>query len=101
MRVSLKFDNSIASAYSLAKSGSDVLMLKMDSRGLDVLEFVPDGKFQCCGGSLDDDGEVSSAKGATEFAEVDLEDNEWYDYDDNKGNEVSITNIEWALKKIK
>lgn len=65
-------------------------MLKMDTRGVDVVEFVPDGKFVCKG-----------AESSTKFQEVDLSENEWYDYDDNAGDEVSITDIEWSIKKIK
>lgn len=99
-RIALKFDNSVSRSYPLDKSGFKLLMLKIDTRGLDILAFIPDGKFKCVSGSLDeDDGSVKV--GPTVFDPVDLEENEWYDYDDNAGNEVSITNAEWVLEKVK
>lgn len=75
-------------SYDAANSGKAVRMLDIDSRGIDFVSFVPDGKFQCV-------GDESNSK----FKDVDLVDNEWYDYDDKAGGEVSITNIEWAFTK--
>lgn len=63
-------------------------MLEIDTRGIDFEAFKADGKFQCI-------GEESNTK----FDDVDLEDNEWYDYDEKAGAEVSITNIEWTFTK--
>lgn len=74
--------------YTIADSGKAVRLLEIDSRGIDFVSFKADGKFECT-------GEESNTK----FQDVDLEDNEWYDYDDKAGSEVSITNIEWAFTK--
>lgn len=75
--------------YTIEDSGKDVRMVEIDARGLDVVEFIPVGKF--------------SAKGAettTKFEEVDLEDGEWYDYDEKANEEVSITDASWSFAKV-
>jgi hypothetical protein len=62
-------------------------VLEIDSRGLDFVEFVPQGKFVA-------KGEETS----TPF-ELELEDNEWYDYDDKAGEEVSVVDVEWKVER--
>lgn len=40
------------------------------------------------------------AKGSdsgTKFSGVDLQEGEWFDYDEKAGDEVSIKDIEWAI----
>lgn len=74
--------------YTAENSGKPLRMLEIDSRGLDFVSFKADGKFQCI-------GEESNTK----FEEVDLEDGEWYDYDEKSSEEVSITNIDWTFVK--
>ncbi|CDO54053.1 hypothetical protein DV113_004039 [Geotrichum candidum] len=76
------------SVYTLEDSGKSVRLLDIDSRGIDFVSFIPDGKFKCQG-----------AESNTKFDEVDLEDNEWYDYDEKAGDEVSITNVQWEITK--
>lgn len=87
--------------YRYKDSGSAKVMLKLDPRGLDFIKFIPDGKFSCKGvkKSGEDDEEVEP--NSTTFQDVDLEEGEWYDYDDQAANEVSITNAEWSFVKIK
>lgn len=63
-------------------------LLEIDSRGLSFTEFIPDGKFEAVG--IDTN---------TKFVEVDLEDGEWYDYDEKGGVEVSITDAEWDITR--
>lgn len=74
--------------YTAEESGKTVKLLDIDSRGIDFVSFKADGKFQC-------KGEESNTK----FEEVDLEEGEWFDYDEKAGDEVSITNIEWGFSK--
>ncbi|AOA61828.1 hypothetical protein PP7435_CHR1-1159 [Komagataella phaffii CBS 7435] len=59
-------------------------ILDIDSRGLQLVEFIPVGEF------------VGLGESGTKFS-VELEDGEWYDYDDNAGTEVSVTNVTWNL----
>ncbi|KAA8915241.1 hypothetical protein TRICI_002598 [Trichomonascus ciferrii] len=75
--------------YMLEDSGKDVTMLTIDPRGIDFVEFIPVGLFSCKG-----------AESNTPFNEVELEDGEWYDYDEKSGDEVSITDIKWSIKKL-
>lgn len=69
-------------------SGDWCKILEIDARGIDFVLFEPLGQWQC--GST-----VSAAK----FHEVDLEDGEWYDYDDTAGQEVSVTDAEFDIAR--
>ncbi|ODV64567.1 uncharacterized protein ASCRUDRAFT_30298 [Ascoidea rubescens DSM 1968] len=65
--------------------------LDINSRGCEIIQFIPaNGYFTCSG--LDS---------STTFDEIDLADDEWYDYDDNSSNEVSITNVKWDFIRVK
>lgn len=35
----------------------------------------------------------------TKFAEIDLTDGEWFEYDEKAGDEVSIKDIKWEIKR--
>jgi len=35
----------------------------------------------------------------TKFSAIDLTEGDWYDYDEKAGDEVSIKDLEWAIKK--
>ncbi|KAK6457233.1 uncharacterized protein RJT20DRAFT_127413 [Scheffersomyces xylosifermentans] len=71
-----------------AEDKKPVPILEIDARGLDFESFIPEGKFQAVG-----------LESGTKFEEVDLEDNEWYDYDDKAGAEVSITDVTWEISR--
>lgn len=73
--------------YKLEHSGKEVKMLEIDARGFDVVEYIADGPFICMG-----------SESGSQFTEVLLMENEWYDYDDNVGEETSITEIKWNIK---
>lgn len=75
-------------SYTIEDCGKPVRMADIDIRGLDLVGFKADGKFQCKG--------IGST---TQFEEVDLEDGEWYDYDEKAGQEVSITDVQWDFIK--
>ncbi|ODV87826.1 hypothetical protein CANARDRAFT_193326 [[Candida] arabinofermentans NRRL YB-2248] len=80
-------------AYNISDSTKKVAILDMEARGLDLVEFIPVGLFQCSG--CDEEGNLSGTK----FKDVDLSDNEWYDYDDDAAREVSITETKWEILK--
>lgn len=65
-----------------------VRILEIDARGVDFNEFIPEGKFACVG-----------AESGTKFNEIDLSDNEWFDYDEKSGEEVSITDVQWSVAR--
>lgn len=66
--------------------GKSVPILDIDSRGLELLEFIPLGAFRCRG-----------AGSPTVFDNVDISENEWYDYDDKAVKEVSIVGVKWEI----
>lgn len=63
-------------------------ILELDCRGLEVKEFIPEGRWQCVGSETN-----------TPFTEVDLEDGEWYDYDEKAGSEVSVTDVSYDIAR--
>lgn len=65
-----------------------VSFLEIDARGVDFLEFIPDGYFECVGTNSN-----------TKFTEIDLTEGEWYDYDDKEGEEVSIVETRWDVSR--
>lgn len=73
---------------TLEDNGKWVKLVELDSRGMDFLEFIPEGRFQCVG-----------AESGTKFDEVDLEELEWYDYDDSKNQEVSVTEAQFEIAR--
>lgn len=73
---------------TIEENGKWVKLLTIDARGLDFIKFDALGQWQCRG-----------ADSPTKFEEVDLEDGEWYDYDDNAGEEVSVTEISFDIAR--
>lgn len=71
-----------------ADDGKWVQLVEIDARGIDFIEFIPEGQWTCKG-----------AESLSVFDSVDLEDAEWYDYDENKGEEVSVTDVEWDIAR--
>jgi hypothetical protein len=63
-------------------------MIKFDTRGLELLEWMP----ECTVGLLAFNEEGGSF-------EVELEDGEWYDYDENLDQDVSLKNIQSQFKR--
>lgn len=61
-------------------------ILEVEARGLELVKFIPQGNFEATG-----------VESNTPFKEIDLSENEFYDYDDNAGQEVSITEVEWDI----
>lgn len=61
-------------------------ILTIDCRGLEFVEFKPDGAWNATG----------MEKG-TKFSDIDLTEGDWYDYDEKAGEEVSIKDIKWEI----
>ena len=36
---------------------------------------------------------------ATKFAAIDLQEGEWYDYDEKTSEEVSIEDVKWSIRR--
>ncbi|KAL9655302.1 hypothetical protein ABK040_009075 [Willaertia magna] len=65
-------------------------LIQFDTRGVDLMKWEPEGK----------EGLIGISNEETNF-EIDLENGEYYDYDEESGQEVSITNIETRFTKVK
>ncbi|GAB7361727.1 hypothetical protein MBLNU230_g1774t1 [Neophaeotheca triangularis] len=65
-----------------------VKLLTMDCRGLEFVEFKPDGDWKATG--------VDSG---TKFTGIDLTEGDWYDYDEKAGEEVSIKEMQWEIRR--
>lgn len=45
------------------------------------------------------DWKAVGSESGTKFSPIDLTEGEWYDYDEKAGDEVSITNIKWEIRR--
>lgn len=43
--------------------------------------------------------EAKGAESNTKFASIDLSEGEWFDYDEKAGEEVSIANVKWEIRR--
>ncbi|PGH07040.1 hypothetical protein GX51_02080 [Blastomyces parvus] len=74
-------------AYEGSKSKGQKIV-EFDCRGMEFTEFKADGEWEA-------KGEESS----TVFSSIDLSDGEWYDYDEKAGEEVSIKEVSWEIRR--
>ncbi|EGE86866.2 DUF866 domain-containing protein [Blastomyces gilchristii SLH14081] len=74
-------------AYDESKSEGQKI-IEFDCRGLEFTEFKADGEW-----------EAKGAESSTAFSSVDLSDGEWYDYDEKAGEEVSIKDVSWEIRR--
>ena len=42
---------------------------------------------------------ATGAESGTKFTGIELVDGEWFDYDEKAGEEVSITNVRWEIRR--
>ncbi|KAM3508919.1 hypothetical protein MY10362_000889 [Beauveria mimosiformis] len=63
-------------------------LIEFDCRGLEFTEFKAEGEWLA-------DGIDSGSK----FSGIELIDGEWYDYDEKAGEEVSIKDITWEIRR--
>ncbi|KAF2861716.1 DUF866-domain-containing protein, partial [Piedraia hortae CBS 480.64] len=72
-----------------AYSDSNALknIISFDCRGIELLEFKPDGNWKAKG-----------TESNTPFPEIDLND-DWFDYDEKAAAEVSIKEVKWVIRK--
>lgn len=43
--------------------------------------------------------QASSSSNSTKFTGIDLSEGEWYDYDEKAGEEVSVKEVKWEIRK--
>ncbi|EME78272.1 uncharacterized protein MYCFIDRAFT_64290 [Pseudocercospora fijiensis CIRAD86] len=63
-------------------------ILTFDCRGLEFVEFKADGEWNAIG-----------IESGTKFSGIDLTEGEWFDYDEKAGEEVSIKDIKWEIRR--
>ncbi|EFE34536.1 uncharacterized protein ARB_06299 [Trichophyton benhamiae CBS 112371] len=68
--------------------GKGQKIIEFDCRGLEFTEFKADGKWEATG-----------TESGTKFSDISLEENEWYDFDEKQGEEVSITEVSWEIRR--
>ncbi|PNS18404.1 hypothetical protein CAC42_6221 [Sphaceloma murrayae] len=59
-----------------------------DCRGLEFVEFKADGDWLATG-----------TDSGTKFESIDLSEGDWYDYDEKAGDEVSIKDLKWEIRR--
>ncbi|CRJ94673.1 UPF0587 protein C2D10.03c like [Verticillium longisporum] len=75
-------------SYEQAEPAKAQKLLEFDCRGLEFTEFVPEGEWL-----------ADAIDTKTKFSAIELTDGEWYDYDDKAGEEVSIKDLIWEIKR--
>ncbi|KAK7427515.1 hypothetical protein QQZ08_005957 [Neonectria magnoliae] len=75
-------------AYEQAEPPKFQKIIEFDCRGLEFVEFKAEGEWLAEG---PDSG--------TKFTGIELVDGEWYDYDEKAGDEVSIKEIKWDIRR--
>ncbi|KAF2255499.1 DUF866-domain-containing protein [Trematosphaeria pertusa] len=75
-------------SYDQTNPPKTVNILEFDCRGLEFTEFKAEGEFLATG-----------TESNTKFTGIDLSEGEWFDYDEKEGEEVSITNVKWEIRR--
>ncbi|KAI9651419.1 MAG: hypothetical protein M1829_003020 [Trizodia sp. TS-e1964] len=63
-------------------------IIEIDCRGLEFTEFKADGEWLAKG-----------LESPTSFSGIDLQEGEWFDYDEKVGEEVSIKDLTWEIRR--
>ena len=59
--------------------------------------------MDCCerrdADSVQGEWKAVGAESGTKFSGIDLSESEWFDYDEKAGEEVSIVNVKWEIRR--
>ncbi|KAL8702920.1 MAG: hypothetical protein Q9201_003900 [Fulgogasparrea decipioides] len=75
-------------AYAQASPPTRQTIIEFDCRGLEFTEFQATGEWLAKG-----------LETATKFSGIDLQEGEWFDYDEKAGEEVSIKDVRWEIRR--
>ncbi|KAI9703758.1 MAG: hypothetical protein M1836_007528 [Candelina mexicana] len=75
-------------AYQQASPPTRQKIIEFDCRGLEFTEFKADGEWLAKG-----------LESNTAFSGIDLQEGEWFDYDEKLGEEVSIKDVKWEIRR--
>ncbi|KAL2051260.1 hypothetical protein ABVK25_008509 [Lepraria finkii] len=73
-------------AYSHSSPPQRQNIIEFDCRGLEFVEFKADGEWMAKG-----------LESPTKFSGIDLQEGEWFEYDEKAGEEVSIKDMKWEI----
>ncbi|KAK3172336.1 hypothetical protein OEA41_005657 [Lepraria neglecta] len=76
-------------AYSHSSPPKRQNIIEFDCRGLEFVEFKADGEWMAKG-----------LESPTKFSGIDLQEGEWFDYDEKAGEEVSIKDMKWEIIRV-
>lgn len=75
-------------AYTQSSPPKRQKVLDIDCRGLEFLEFRADGDWAAKG-----------LESGTKFTGIDLGEGDWFDYDEKAGEEVSVKDFVWEVRR--
>ncbi|ORY64127.1 uncharacterized protein BCR38DRAFT_434110 [Pseudomassariella vexata] len=76
-------------AYEMGEPPKEQSIIEFDCRGMEFTEFSPEGSWLAEG-----------TESGTKFTEIELQDGEWFDYDEKSGEEVSIKDLKWDIRRV-
>jgi hypothetical protein len=91
-------------AYQQASPPTRQKVIDFDCRGLEFTEFKPevnalttvfDAALTCVQG----DWLATGIESGTKFEAISFEEGDWYEYDEKAGDEVSIKDLKWEIRK--
>ncbi|PSK59266.1 hypothetical protein B9Z65_3590 [Elsinoe australis] len=74
--------------YETQSPAKAVNIITFDCRGLEFVEFKADGDWLAKG-----------VESGSKFEAIDLSEGDWYDYDEKAGEEVSIRDMKWEIRR--
>ena len=74
--------------YEQASPPKRQKLIEFDCRGLEFVEFKPEGEWLCTG-----------LESGTKFAGISFEEGDWYEYDEKANDEVSIKDLKFEIRK--
>ncbi|KAL8909523.1 MAG: hypothetical protein Q9207_000203 [Kuettlingeria erythrocarpa] len=75
-------------SYAQASPPTRQTIIEFDCRGLEFTAFRSDGEWTAKG-----------LESPTKFSAIDLQEGEWFDYDEKAGEEVSIKDVKWEIRR--
>lgn len=95
-------------AYEASEPAKKKNVIEIDSRGLEFTEFIADVSVNqlhsvCLWADvkslLQGEWEAVGTESGTKFTGIDLNDGEWFDYDEKAGEEVSIKDVKFEIRR--
>ncbi|KAM0349743.1 hypothetical protein ACHAPU_003572 [Fusarium lateritium] len=75
-------------AYEQTEPAKPQKILEFDCRGLEFTEFKAEGEWLAEGLETN-----------TKFTGIELEEGEWFEYDEKSNEEVSINDVKWEVRR--